>query len=75
MEEATWKLIKQEPVAAQGLLQAVISLAIAFGWTLTPERMGSILAVTAAALAFWTRTQVTPLSNPKNSKGASLVSK
>jgi len=53
--------IKDEPVALQGLVQAAIGLAVAFGlvnWTL--EQTGAVLAVTAAAFALLARRQVTP---------------
>jgi hypothetical protein len=72
MEGFMWALIKQEPVLFQGLIQAALSLSIAFGTDLSGEKIGAILAFTAALLSFVTRTQVTPLVNPKDATGKPL---
>ncbi len=52
--------IKSEVPLLLGLIQAVLALAIAFGASLTPEQIGTILAVSAAFLAVVTRSQVSP---------------
>lgn len=68
-----WKKIQEEPVLVQGLAQAALALGISFGLPLSSDQVGAILAVTAALLAFWARTQVTPLANPKASDGTPLL--
>lgn len=68
-----WNLIKNEPVALQGLLQAGLALAMAFGLNLDAHKQGAILAFTAALLGFITRQVVTPVANPKAADGTPLV--
>ena len=68
-----WKLVRQQPVYCQGLIQAIIALAVAFGASLSSGQVGALAAVTAAILAFVTQTQVTPIVNPKDNDGNSLV--
>jgi len=70
-----WRLIKEEPVAIQAIIQALIALAISFGVGLTANQVGSITAVTAAVLGFLARQVVTPTANPKLSDGTPLVPK
>lgn len=57
-----WALVASEPVAAQGLVQAALVMAEAFGLHLTPEQMASINVLVAAGLAFLLRKSVTPLA-------------
>jgi hypothetical protein len=52
--------IRTEPAVIAGLVQAILALAVSFGLSLTPEQIGSILAVTAAILALVVRQQVYP---------------
>ncbi len=68
-----WKLIQQEPVMFQGMIQALFALAVAFGLNLSAGQVGAILAASAAILSFLTRTQVTPTINPRASDGTPLV--
>jgi len=52
---------KAEPVATQGLIQAILALLIGFGvisWT--SEQTGLALALTAAILTFLARRRVSP---------------
>jgi len=51
---------KREPAMILAVVQAIIALAISFGFGLSPEQVGSILAVTAAVLGLVVRSQVTP---------------
>lgn len=51
---------KREPALFYGLINTLLALALAFGINLTNEQTGAILAVTSAALALITRSQVTP---------------
>jgi hypothetical protein len=53
--------IKEEPVAFQALLQALIAMAVTFGLQLEAAEVAAILAVTAAVLGFFTRQAVTPI--------------
>jgi membrane protein implicated in regulation of membrane protease activity len=55
---------KREPALILGVVQAIIALALAFGFNLSTEQVGAILAVTAAVLAVITRSQVTPVERP-----------
>jgi hypothetical protein len=48
---------KAAPLVA-GLVQAVLACALAFGLALSPELQGSIVAFTAAGVAWYLRTQV-----------------
>ena len=63
------KRIQQEPVLFQGLLQAIIMLWVSFGLGLNVNQVGTVAAVSAAVLSFITRQNVTPVANPKDSKG------
>jgi hypothetical protein len=57
------RLIHNEPVAIQGLIQATLAALVGFGViTWTPEQVGLVLALVAAVLALVTRTRVTPKS-------------
>lgn len=50
--------IKNEPALLLGLISAAISLALAFGLSLSEEQIGGIMAVVVAVLALVTRSQV-----------------
>jgi hypothetical protein len=73
-------LLQREPVAAiaaiTALIQAGITLTIAFGLSLTTDQ-AAITTFVVAAGAFvqvlLVRQQVTPVADPKNSQGESLV--
>jgi hypothetical protein len=66
--------IKQEPVAFQAVIQALLALLVGFKVVvLTQDQVGLIWGLTAALLAFFTRSAVTPIANPKNSEGQPLV--
>lgn len=54
----------REPALIAGLIQAVLGLLLAFGVDLSQEQVGSILAVTSAALAVVVRSRVTPTGKP-----------
>lgn len=51
---------KDEPALVLALVQAVIAVAVSFGLDLSPEQVGSILALSAAAAAVFLRQRVTP---------------
>lgn len=53
-------IIKREPALVAGFLQALLALLLAFGVPLTDVQVGSILALSAAVLAFIVRRRVTP---------------
>jgi hypothetical protein len=63
------KRIQQEPVLFQGLLQAIIMLWVSFGLNLNDNQVATIAVASAALLSFITRQNVTPVANPKDSKG------
>ena len=58
-----WDRIKKEPALVAGVVQAVLGLLLAFGVELTTEQTGAILAITAAVLALFVRSQVTPTAS------------
>lgn len=60
-----WRLVRKEPVMFQGVLQASIALLAAFGMSMSVEQVGAVLAFTAAVLTFVTRSQVTPVADPR----------
>jgi hypothetical protein len=49
----------REPAAILGLIQAGLALAVGFGFELSNEQMGLVLAFSAALFAVITRSQVT----------------
>lgn len=54
--------IRNEPVLVTALMQAALGLLLAFGLDLSNEQVGSIMAVTAAGLAFVARSRVSPVA-------------
>lgn len=58
----TWinDLFENEPVAVQAVVTAAIALVTAFGFHLSGEQIGAIMAFVAAVLALFTRRKVTP---------------
>ena len=55
----------REPAALLAALQAILALAVGFGLDISTEQMGLIVAALAAVLGFVTRSQVTPMSDPR----------
>lgn len=51
-------MFNREPAAILGAVGALLALAIAFGFELSDEQVGAILAATSAVLALITRTVV-----------------
>ena len=58
--------IAGEPVLVSALVAALIALGVAFGLNLTPEQVGSIMAVVTAVLALVVRAKVTPVVGPQH---------
>lgn len=56
------KLWGREPAAVLALVQAVIALALSFGFDLSSEQVGAIVTVTALSLGLLTRSRVSPVS-------------
>lgn len=54
------KYIQTEPALFLGMVEALIALAIGFGFNLTPEQFALIMAALTAVFAFAVRQQVTP---------------
>lgn len=54
-------IVRSEPVAFYGLVQALIGLVSAFGLRLSAEQTAAILAVTSCVLALVARRRVTPV--------------
>lgn len=64
------RLIRREPVAFQGCVQATLAALAGFGVvTWSSEQVGLMLAVVAAFLALFTRASVTPTSEAKPAAG------
>ena len=57
-----WSLVAAEPVAAQVLMQALMTTGCAFGLHLSVEQIAAINVLTAAVLGFFLRRSVTPLA-------------
>jgi hypothetical protein len=57
------KLFKSEPAAILGAVQAIVALVVAFGLSLSPEQIGSIMAAVAAVVAVVVRSQVSPAAS------------
>ena len=53
--------MRTEPALITALVQASIALVVSFGLDLSPEQVGAIVALTAAATAVFLRRQVTPV--------------
>jgi hypothetical protein len=68
-----WNLIKDEPVLFQGVIQAALALAAAFGSGISTAQVGSILALSAAVLSWVTRSRVTPIGKIRASEANSLA--
>jgi len=70
-----------EPVAVVNatvaIVEAAIALAVGFGLDWTPEQVALVMAVVVALSALvktlWARGQVTPVANPRDNEGRSLV--
>jgi hypothetical protein len=54
--------IKREPALVTGFVSSVIALVVAFGLHLSTGQVGAIMAVVGAALAFVTRSKVSPVA-------------
>lgn len=54
-------LWNREPALVVGFVQAILSLGLAFGLSLTPEQMSGILVLAAAALSLVVRRKVSPV--------------
>ncbi len=76
------KAISNEPVLSVGALVAVITAGLQWarmmGWiTWTEDQFQQFMVFVALVLpllgAFWARSQVTPVANPRNSEGERLV--
>jgi hypothetical protein len=62
METEPGTIFGREPAMVLALVQAVIALVVAFGLSLAPDQIGTILAVTAVILGLITRSRVSPAS-------------
>ena len=62
--------IKAEPAVFVGLIGALIALVVSFGFKLSPEQIGGIMALVSAGLAFVTRSQVSPVVTPDSTPPA-----
>ena len=52
--------MNREPAIIIALVQTAIALVVSFGFDLTVEQVGAIVAVSAAILGVVTRSKVTP---------------
>jgi hypothetical protein len=69
---AVWGLIRRNPVYAQALVQAIIGIATSFGLGWTAQQVGSVMAGSAAVLAFLTQQNVTPTAAPSLPSGTRI---
>ena len=56
--------IRTEPALVLALVGALIALVISFGFKLSPEQVGGIMALVSAVLGIVVRSQVTPVTPP-----------
>ena len=56
--------IRQEPALVVGFLGSLIALATSFGFNLSPDQIGGVMAFVSAGLAFVTRPQVSTVPPP-----------
>lgn len=52
--------INREPVVIMAFIRAVIYLAVAYGFQISPEQMGAMIVAVESLLTLITRQQVTP---------------
>ena len=76
--KALLERVRREPAVVIGFVGAIIALAAAFGFDLTGEQTGAIMAFVSAGLAFVVRSQVTPTiavgaAEQNDAAGADLV--
>ncbi len=57
-------LLKSEPAAIAGAIEAVLALVIVFGIKLSVDQVGAIMAVVTAVLAVLVRQSVAPTKGP-----------
>jgi hypothetical protein len=56
--------MNSEPALILGAVQAALALAVSFGFGLSNEQIGAILAFASALTAVIVRSQVTPIGRP-----------
>jgi hypothetical protein len=54
--------LKDEPVLVSSFVAAVVSLLVAFGVDISADQKAAVIGCVGAALALFTRSQVTPNS-------------
>lgn len=59
---------RREPAAIIALVSAVIALVVAFGASLSAEQVGAIMAVVTIIAGLVTRSQVTPVADPRGTE-------
>lgn len=59
-------LIQREPVMTMAVVQTGLALAMSFGFSLTAQQVGAIMAFTAAVLGWIVRQKVSPVVPPKD---------
>lgn len=58
-----WERVRNEPALVTGIVSAAIALAISFGFGLSEQQVGAIMAFVVAILSVVTRQAVTPNVN------------
>jgi hypothetical protein len=61
-------IVKNEPALISGLVSAVIALLISFGFSLSDEQVGAIMAVVTIVLSIAVRMSVTPTNKLKDAE-------
>lgn len=54
-------MFNREPALYMGALQALLALAVALGFDLSPDQTAALLGAAAAVFALVTRSQVSPV--------------
>lgn len=58
-------IFRREPARILALVSAVIAVAVGFGLPVTEEQVGLIMAAVALLIGEGTRSQVTPVNDPR----------
>ena len=64
--------VLQEPVLFSGAFRAGLLAIMAFGLSLSPEQLASVMFFVEAVLSFLTRGSVTPVADPDPEAGFGL---
>jgi len=62
-------ILNREPVAILAVVQTVLALVVSFGFGLSGEQVGAIMATSAAVLGLLARSKVSPVDEYGDLRG------